>query len=64
MQLNLPLHKGHILVKRGNSSMNDIYTKLVFLYKSMYFFCKSRVSVLPFEIIIENVHLKIPFMLS
>ena len=62
MQLNLPLHKGHILVKRGNSSMNDMYTKLVF-YISL-FFCKSRVSVLPFEIIIENVHLKIPFMLS
>ena len=38
MQLNLPLHKGHILVKRGNSSMNDIYTKLVFYISLCIFF--------------------------
>ena len=52
MQLNLPLQKGHIFVTRGNSSMNDIYTKLIF-YIHQKCFCKSRVSVLPFDVFFE-----------
>ena len=52
MQLNLPLHKGHTRIKRGNSSMNGIHTKLIF-YIHQKGFRKSRVSVLPFEVFIE-----------
>ena len=53
MQLNLPLQKIAIfLFKRGNSSMNDIYTKLIF-YMHQIGFCKFRVSFLPLEIFIE-----------
>ena len=44
--------KGHILVKRGNSSMNDIFTEVIF-YIHQKDFCKFRVSLLLFEIFIE-----------
>ena len=63
MQLNLPLQKGHIFVTRGNSSMNGIYTKLIF-YIHQKCFCKSRVSALPFEVFFEMYTSRFFLMLS
>ena len=63
MQLNLPLQKGHIFVKRGNSSMSVIYTKLIF-YIHQKCFCKSRVSALPFEVFFEMYTSRFFLMLS
>ena len=42
IQLNLLLHKGHTLVKCGNSSMDDIYTKVTF-YTHWKGFGKSEI---------------------
>ena len=53
-----PLHKGHILVKRGNSSIDDIYKKLTFLSTKIFF--KFRVSVLPFQNFHRKLLLKFP----
>lgn len=63
MQLNLPLHKGHILVKRGNSNMNGVYTEF-FFYIHQKGFWKSHVSVLPFEVLIEIYTSRLLLMLS
>ena len=63
MQLNLPLHKGHILVKRGNSNMNGVYTEF-FFYIHQKGFWKSHVSVLPFEVLSEIYTSRLLLMLS